>query len=168
MDATNELSNQLSTIVANPFTAVKLTGVTVTATVTAGYGSYTVDGVEARQNGTWVYLTDGVTVTPGKPLDLRIHLTAYRAPERVVSVRLAVPAGTVTGGSLTVTGGPDPSGPPAATSFAGLLTQLQNAPVNNQLLVSLLINGDSGDHTVQQTVPLDQVASGQLSYPAAS
>jgi len=164
-ESITELYGQIQSIVGNPYATVKITDVSVTATITPDYGQYTVESVQAKENGAWVNLTDTVRVTPGATLDLRVRLAAYRAPDRLVDVALKVPAGAVDSGSLSVVGGLNESAAsPAQRTFAALLASLRDAPRNDTVTVSLNLSGAKGDRTVQQVVPLDQVVDGEQDY----
>jgi hypothetical protein len=167
--STYELSSMIGLILNNPFIDVKLTDVSLTATVRPDYGAYTVDGVQAKQNGVWVEVTDGVAVTPGQPLDLRVRLRYYHGSTRLVTTRLDVPAYGVVGGVLSVEGKyQEYPELPQGTSFNNLLTQLRAVPHNNQLVVTLHLFDGEGEQTVNHTINLDEIVSGYLSYPVAA
>ncbi|HEU4426728.1 MAG TPA: SpoIVB peptidase S55 domain-containing protein, partial [Pilimelia sp.] len=164
-----EVPSQLATVLQNEFTAVKITNVAVSATVEPEFRQYTVDGVQVKRNGAWVDLRDGqpVAVRPGKPLDLRVRLAAYRAPARLVNVRLAVPAGTFDAGTLQVTGMTGASVElPAPKTFAELLKSLRTAPKNNHLTVALALTSGDTERVVRNVVAMDEIVTGERQHPA--
>jgi hypothetical protein len=164
-----EVFDQISAIVDNPYSTVKVTDVSLTANVVPGYAAYAVDGVQVKKSGAWVDVTDNLVVTAGKPLDLRVRLTAYRAPARFVPVTLNVPAGSYDGGNLSVTGGLDASGlSPAKPTFAALLAALRDSPRNDDLTVALDLTGSGKDTVLRQVLRQDHVVSGELDLGVAT
>jgi hypothetical protein len=168
-ESVGEVQSQVSTLLQNEFTAVKITNVALTATVEPEFRQYTVDGVQVKRNGAWVDLRDGqpVTVQPGKPLDLRVRLAAYRAPARLVNVRLAVPTGTFDAGTLQVTGmAGGGAEAPAPKTFAELLKMLRTAPKNTDLDVTLTLTSGDTERVVRNVIPMDEIVTGQRQHPA--
>lgn len=164
-DSLYEVANQISTVISNEFTAVRLTSVTLNGTVVPDYGSYTADATLADYEGSWTVLTSTCPVEPGQPLDLRVRLRSYRGTSILVPVRFDVPAGTVFGGSLSVTGRAGVyNGTPTATSFPELLAALRNAPRNNELAIQLRVAQETGEQVATQVITLDEIVSGQFDY----
>lgn len=187
-EASGEVSQQLATITTNRFEAVELTGVELTATVDPTFARFTVDTVSARMGGRWVEVGPDTPIdaTAGQTLDLRVDLTAYRAPSRTVRFQIEVPGDRAgSSGELTVSGGhvayPGPSpvcvfqpglcaDPDVrAGSFSELVTGLQETPRNDDLLVALDLGpvegGPSEPATIDRSKRLDQVVGGERFIP---
>lgn len=164
-DSLYEVTNQISTVLNNEFTTVKLTSITLDATVNPEYTSYTVDRTLANYEGAWIELTNTCPVTAGEPLDLRVRLRSYRGTASEVPLRFDVPAGAVYGGTLSVTGHAGGyNGTPPVSSFPELLAALRDAPLNNALSVELRISQDTGEYVAKQVITLDSIVSGQLDF----
>jgi hypothetical protein len=168
-ESVTEVFDQISAIVDNPYSTVKVTDVSLTADVVPGYAAYNVDAVQVKKNGSWVDVTDSLPVTAGKPLDLRLRLTAYRAPARFVPVTLNVPAGSFEGGNLSVVGGLNQSSlSPAKPTFAAVLAALRDSPRNDDLTVALDLTGSGKDTVLRQVLRQDHVVSGELDAGVAT
>ncbi|HET9516261.1 MAG TPA: hypothetical protein VFO77_00895, partial [Actinoplanes sp.] len=175
-----EMAGQLDTLRSNEFTPVTITGVRIDAKTNDTYLHYTVGKVEVKNTaGKWVALKAGTAITAkaGAKLQGRVQLTAYaaRAAARTVEFTLAVPksrAGSVA--TLGVSGGLDcdnGSGTTGTcdtgvkpTSFAKLLSSLQNQPKNDQIRAALVF-GESTSGAVRAVSSVGDVVTGGIEVP---
>ncbi len=157
--STDEMFGYLATIVQNPFTAVKLNTIDMTAAVQSQFRQYLIKGLEQFNGTTWVPVTsnDTITLTPGETLRVRVLLENYRNSTPVPPVKLSFPiADDASGdGSLDITGGTDGGGDTGGgsgsgsndtgpTTFKDLLKALNDFPRNDDLTGSLSMFATGG------------------------
>ena len=187
--SSDELFSDLLSIVDNPFTDIKLTGVSMNATVKSPFREYRITGLQRFTGGRWVAVrdTDTIELTPGAALRVRVLLANFRsaAPVAPLELRFPVPADATGDGSLDIVGGSDSgdggdgdfavtdaaSGEPG--SFKDLLASLRDAPRNDEVTgtLSLFGSGEPGllDGSASSPAPasvtkrLSEVVSGALS-----
>ena len=166
VEASTEITDQVTAIVANPFLPVSVTGVRISGSETAEVRQYSLVQALIRQGTAYVPLGNDRTVKAGSTLALRLRLQPYRSLESDLTVNLSVTVPPALGGkpaSLVVgspTGGSTP--PSTATSFPRLLSELQNAPTNDAVTAQIKVNlGDTPSIVAGQTRRLDRVITGQ-------
>ena len=176
-----ELSAHLDRLQSNRFTPVTITSVRIDAQADDRYLHYTIDRVEVKNTaGRWVVLRPDqpITARAGARLEGRARLVAYGglAASRTVGFTLVVPRNQAgSEGTLGISGGLDcgdgnaqstvacDPGPPP-TSFAQLVTSLQNAPKNNQVRAALVF-GERATVVARAAPAVGDVVTGGLQVP---
>jgi hypothetical protein len=175
-----ELADQLAALSDNPFTDVTFDTVRLTAAVGSPFREYRIAGLEQRDGAEWVPVEPNapLSATPGTPLRVRVLLSAYRdAAPAPVEFTFPIPedaAGTEAmlsisgGGATSGDGGGGGSGSEPA-SFDDLLSALEHAPRNDEILAELSLGGGEGGAPVQPLASLHkrvaEVVTGALAVP---
>lgn len=147
-----ELFAQLATLEGNRFARVEFTGLRIDADLASEFRASRVEGLEYEDAGEWLPVEPGAPIQAraGTSLRLRVLLSSFQNPAGGAAVELTLPVPDVPPGAvarLVVRGGgasgggerfPEaPGEAPEAGSFAELLTAVQEAPRNDELLVEL-------------------------------
>ena len=126
-------------IVNQPFEKVRLTSVTIDASVTPGQNQYRVTSVKVKQGAAFVTPKASISAKAGGTIAVRLGLTPFQAvgPAKTVDLVVPVPAGTAGGfGNLSIAAGPSFS-ESTATSFTQLLTELRSQPGDDLVRATL-------------------------------
>ncbi len=159
---------------ANPYTDVTFEGFEADARVWDTSRIDQVRGVRVSVNGGPFRRPAVLSLAPGDDLLVRVSLSSDQGADRTVSIALPVPADVSGEGALVVAGGNDLYGPdcgedPAACprSFAGFLRQLAAMPRNDELVVQLVLYGESrGMSGPEVRRQLAAVVGGAVEIPA--
>jgi hypothetical protein len=185
-ESVTELLGQLTTLEANALEDVRFTGVTIEADAAEQYRQYRVGSLEAKtQAGTWEAVSDSnpVHALAGQVVNVRVTLLPWRnrGVPLTVQLGLRVPAGMGgTQGALVIDGaietgiGPgeclaDPSAcadDSQAATFPALVRALEQAPRNNDVTTTMLLDGPLGTPVATKVVkPVGQIVSGEVRVP---
>jgi hypothetical protein len=165
-DSIFELANDVAMIEQNDFKAVTIDEIRVSTQLSALNRVFFVSKVERKLGDTYTRLwpSSVVSAKAGNYVTLRVTLNSRRNQFGSMSVMLSVkvpsaPVGTF--GTLSVGQPSDSGGEPvvgsatsAPTSFDGLLSQLANAPRNDQLFGQIDLFTNSGKQLTRSTAKL--------------
>jgi hypothetical protein len=168
-----EIAGELYTLLHNKFEKVTFTAVNVATKVQQAIRQYKIVKVLVSRNGGAYKSVKRLLVHRGDHLGVRVALTPYvGGGTRTVDLKVQVPWSAKGGAALTVAGGSSgvgfcffggcggPSG--SATSVEGLVSKLESAPHNNDLVARL----QRGRVTTSRGIAtLDQVVVGFRSIP---
>src|SRR3954447_18615953 len=148
--------NAINELQFNGFDDVNIDSVDVGAGMSPDYTDYTIGRVQYRAtDGVWRSVTPRrpAVVAAGDRLRLRVRLLGHlRSGDRIVPLSFRVPARTAgSRGSLQVVGGGfglgdffDGPAPSTATTFDGLLADMESAPRADDLVTTLSVGGSVG------------------------
>jgi hypothetical protein len=172
-DSGFELLGNLATLFGNDFEEVRFTGVDVDATLTDDIEMYRIHDVLVSKNGGDYLERRRLRAAPGDRIGMRVVLLNYEEDEeRLVDLAVRIPLKTRGEAVIEITGGA--AGGPGEECFffgencesneevdslAALVTALENAPHNNELLARLR-SGRKSKVTAQDSYVLEQVVSG--------
>jgi len=166
-----QLAEQLSLLQENPFTAVRFTSVEIDASLDDTFRSYMVESAKISRNGGPFRSRSSLTVSPGDNLRIRVTLQRYRGTDVTQTLEVNVPNDVEFGsfGALSIRGGGDFFGggePPAAvSSFGQLISSLENADRNDDLIAELsFFDFDTFEptSTTTDTTRMNAVVEGSL------
>ena len=168
----DEAPSSVYRIYRNKFTDLTFDEVTVDSWMKPEPRLFQVGKVEQKLDGDWVRLPRyGVIVAKaGKTIKLRATLTSYRDRygKKVERINVAVPeiSGKRAFGYLVVGGGSRYGfSTRGADSLGELVSKLQNAPRNDELVTSMLLNVRRGPNIRTETsTPVGDVVSGGNFY----
>jgi hypothetical protein len=134
------------------------------AFVDRDYREYRIGAVKKKVGANWVKIDPRklLNVRPGQLLRLRLTLNSLAGDaSKTVDLSVRIPAGTAGNrGSLRILGGAWVFGGPGASSFDDLLTKMENAPHNNDVLRTLRIGRPGPDTVSKQTTKFSDVVAG--------
>ncbi|MDQ4025470.1 MAG: hypothetical protein M3217_08270 [Actinomycetota bacterium] len=168
-----ELLGNLFTLFGNEFEEVTFTGVDVDATVKDDIELYRIHDVLVSLNGGDFLERRRLRARPGDRIGMRVVLLNFEEDEeRLVDLEVQIPSKTrgeavieITGGSAGGPGeecfffGENCESNEEVDSLAALVTALENAPHNNELLARLR-SGRRSKVTAQDAYVLEQVVTG--------
>lgn len=168
-----EMLGNLFTILGNDFEEVEFTGVDVDATVKEDVELYRIHDVLVSLNGGDYLERRRLKARPGDLIGMQVVLTNFEeTEERIVEVAITLPEKTRGESVIEITGG-SAGGPGEECFFFGencesteevdtlsaLITALEDAPHNNELLARLR-GGRKSKVRAQDSEVLEQVVSG--------
>jgi hypothetical protein len=158
--------DDLDRVLNNTFEDVRVTDVSYRAYLDREYRRYNVTGLKRAVGDHWVAVSKGerLRVQPGQRLRLQVKLTSKALGTKLVPMTVRVPTGTAgREGSLRVSGGSSVwAGGGGAGSFEQLLTKIENAVHNNDLVTSLRIFKRGADATRSVRATLSDVVGGSF------
>ena len=168
-----ELLGNLFALLGNEFEEVEFTSVDVDASVKEDVELYRIHDVLVSLNGGDYLERRRLRARPGDLIGMQVILTNFEeTEERIVELAITLPEKTrgestieITGGSAGGAGeecfffGENCASDEEVDSLAALITSLENAPHNNELLARLR-GGRRGKVRAQDAEVLDQVVSG--------
>jgi hypothetical protein len=186
--SSNELVEQLSTLVDNPFADVTLDGLRIDAALDPTFQRYRITGLERHNGAAWVRIDPAgvLMLAPGSTLRVRALLAAHRSDAAIPPVEMTFTIPQDAGGrdgSLDVMSGAAPAGeegefaefggpPPSSTepaSFNELLASLRDAPRGDDVVGQLSLFGGgpsaSAPLVTSSRTRVAEVVTGSLSIP---
>lgn len=168
-----ELLGNLFTLLGNDFEEVKFTGVDVDATVKEDVELYRIHDVLVSLNGGDYLERRRLRAKPGDVVGMQVVLTNFEeTEERIVELAITIPDKTrgesiieITGGSAGGPGeecfffGENCESEEEVDSLSALITALENAPHNNELLARMR-GGRKSKVRAQDSEVMEQVVSG--------